>query len=182
MNYRIVNVDQLAAFIREANHDQIYSFAARFEPDELDDASEWYGILKTNMFDRNVVILGLFGSFNHIIIDMEYHEDELRTELLRYLMEYVCDIKFDESDDISVCLDTMTERYLMPEYAQQYDPSRQIAIIWGVEDVQTVREDLSDLHAMEVLNEVKRRHDADMGVSWETLRCWADELYPVDAA
>ena len=182
MTRSIVNVEQLAAFIRKASHNETYSFAADFEPDDLEYASEWYGILKTNMFDRDVVIIGLFGSFNHIIIDLEYHEDELHTELLRFLTEYVCDIKFDESNDISVCLDTDAKPFLMSEYAQQYDPSRQIAIIWSVEDVQAVRDDLSDYHAMEVLNEVKRRHDAEIGVSWETLRIWADELYPVDAA
>ena len=60
-----------------------------------------------------------------------------------------------------------------------YDPNRQIAIIWSVEDVHEIREDLSDEQAMKVLLEVKRTHDADQGVHWDTLRCWADELFPI---
>ena len=59
-----------------------------------------------------------------------------------------------------------------------FDPDRQIAIIWSVEDVQSVRMDLSDEQAMVVLREVKRTHDANIGVHWDTLRFWADELYP----
>ena len=61
-----------------------------------------------------------------------------------------------------------------------FNPNRQIAIIWSIEDVQTVREDLSDEQAMAVLHEVKRMHDANIGVNWDTLGIWADELYPRD--
>ena len=173
-----VNVEQLASFIRGANYDETYSFAARFEPDELEDAQEWYGILKVNMFDRDVVIIGLLGSFNHIIIDLEYHEDELRTGLIRYLTEYVYGIDSEKSNDISVCLDTKAEPFMKSQNAHQYDPNRHIAIIWSIEDVQAIREDLSDEQAMKVLHEVKRKHDCDEGVHWDTLRYWADELYP----
>ena len=59
-----------------------------------------------------------------------------------------------------------------------FNPNRQIAIIWSIADVQTVREDLSDEQAMKVLHEVKRMHDASIGISWDTLDCMADELYP----
>ena len=60
-----------------------------------------------------------------------------------------------------------------------YDPNRQIAIIWSVEDVQEIREDLSDEQAMKVLFIVKQTHDAEQGVHWDTLRYWADELFPI---
>lgn len=54
----------------------------------------------------------------------------------------------------------------------------QIAIIWSIEDVQQERPDLSDEQAMEVLKKVKDKHDATIGVNWDVLRNWADELYP----
>jgi hypothetical protein len=59
-----------------------------------------------------------------------------------------------------------------------YDPNRQIAIIWDIDDVKMVRPDLNDEQALEVLERVKSKHDAEMGVSWATLECWADMLYP----
>ena len=57
-------------------------------------------------------------------------------------------------------------------------PNRQIAIIWGIEDVQKNRPDLTDEQAFEVLEQVVNKHDADIGISWDTLKAWANELYP----
>lgn len=59
-----------------------------------------------------------------------------------------------------------------------FDPNTQIAIIWDVDDVQVIRPDLSDEQAMEVLRHAKRYHDANMGINWDVLKVWADELYP----
>ena len=60
----------------------------------------------------------------------------------------------------------------------EIDPDTQIAIIWSIEDVQSERSHLTDTQAMDVLENVKAKHDADLGVSWETPRIVADELYP----
>lgn len=60
-----------------------------------------------------------------------------------------------------------------------YNSESEIALIWSIDDVKAVRSDLSDEQALVVLQEVKRRHDATIGVSWDTLKIWADELYPV---
>ena len=59
-----------------------------------------------------------------------------------------------------------------------FDPSTQIAIIWCIKDVQSVREDLTDEQAMKVLESVKNHHDANIGVSWEVIEIHADMLYP----
>jgi hypothetical protein len=57
---------------------------------------------------------------------------------------------------------------------------RQIALVWSVEDVQQVRPDLTEEQAWEVLRQVERRHDADLGVHWLTLELTAeDEFGPV---
>lgn len=53
-----------------------------------------------------------------------------------------------------------------------------IAILWGIEDVQGERPDLTDEDAWETLLEVKDKHDADWGVSYATLREIAAELFP----
>lgn len=61
-----------------------------------------------------------------------------------------------------------------------FDPKKHVAIIWSVVDVQSVRPDLTDEQALEVLKNVKSKHDADIGVNWDTLRIVADNLYPKD--
>ena len=54
---------------------------------------------------------------------------------------------------------------------------RTISIVWSVEDVQEVRPGLNNEQAMEVLQQVKNHHNASIGINWDTLKYWADELY-----
>ena len=54
---------------------------------------------------------------------------------------------------------------------------REIAIIWSIEDVTEVRPDLSEDQAWEVLQLVRRKHDANSGVTWLTLEYAADTLF-----
>jgi len=61
-----------------------------------------------------------------------------------------------------------------------FNPQRQIAIIWSIEDVQSIRPDLSDDQSMEVLRTAEDKHDASLGISWDTLEIWADYLYPLE--
>jgi hypothetical protein len=53
----------------------------------------------------------------------------------------------------------------------------QIALIWSIEDVQEIRPDLSAEQAWEVLDRVEHKHDAALGVSWDTLECHAEDLF-----
>jgi hypothetical protein len=53
---------------------------------------------------------------------------------------------------------------------------RQIATIWGIEDVKQVRPDLSDDQAWEVLQAAKDGHEADIGINWSVLECHAEML------
>ena len=64
---------------------------------------------------------------------------------------------------------------------ERFNPDTQVAIIWSVEDVQSVRPDLTNDQAMDVLEMVERKHDATIGITWDTLEIWADELYPLDS-
>jgi hypothetical protein len=54
---------------------------------------------------------------------------------------------------------------------------REIAVVWAVEDVQSVRPDLGDGQAWEVLQRAKRFHDASIGINWEVLECTAQILF-----
>jgi len=53
-----------------------------------------------------------------------------------------------------------------------------IAIVWQVDDVLSVRPDLTEEQALEVLKAVESGHDAGIGISWDTLDIYAAEMYP----
>jgi hypothetical protein len=59
-----------------------------------------------------------------------------------------------------------------------WDPKTQIAIIWGIEDVQMMNNGLTDEQAFTVLKRVEKNHDANDGIVWDTLKIWAEELFP----
>ena len=54
---------------------------------------------------------------------------------------------------------------------------RQIAHIWSIEDVQSVRPDLDDDQSWEVLQSVDHHKDAEYGITWLTLALAADHLF-----
>jgi hypothetical protein len=60
-----------------------------------------------------------------------------------------------------------------------YDASQQIAILWSVNDVHSVRPDLDTEQCLAVLASVKHNHDAEQGVNWTVLGLIADQLYGV---
>ena len=55
---------------------------------------------------------------------------------------------------------------------------RSISIIWNVEDVQEVAPSLTDEQAYQVLLLCKKNHDATLGITWETLECHSEILFP----
>ena len=58
---------------------------------------------------------------------------------------------------------------------------REVAVIWAIEDVQSVREDLSDDQAWEVLLQCKRVHDCNHGFTWELIEVVSDTMFPTPA-
>ena len=54
---------------------------------------------------------------------------------------------------------------------------KEIVTTWCVDDVQTVRADLTDEQAFEVLCRVDHYFDANYGISWDTLKLNADDLF-----
>ncbi|MBP5972497.1 hypothetical protein HW132_07070 [Brasilonema sp. CT11] len=59
-----------------------------------------------------------------------------------------------------------------------YDPDKAIANPWCIDDVKIVRSDLSDEQAHEVLQAVYYNFDCEIGINWDVLTTWAEELYP----
>lgn len=55
---------------------------------------------------------------------------------------------------------------------------RQVAIIWGVEDVRAVRSDLTDDQAWEVLQQCKREHGIHFDMSLAMIEAIALLLFP----
>jgi hypothetical protein len=64
-------------------------------------------------------------------------------------------------------------------YGYGYDDSNSIAIVWEIDDVKSIRPDLDDDKCMEVLGYADKKHDASIGISWETLEWHCDYLFPV---
>src|SRR5262249_57473843 len=56
--------------------------------------------------------------------------------------------------------------------------NRQIADIWGIDDVQEARPDLDEDQAWAVLQAAAKRLDSNFGITWDTVDTLADELYP----
>lgn len=54
---------------------------------------------------------------------------------------------------------------------------KSIAIVWNIEDVQEVRPDLTAEQCWQVLTDVRRNHDACVGINWDVLDCVAFELF-----
>lgn len=54
---------------------------------------------------------------------------------------------------------------------------RYIASLWYTSDVQTVRPDLSEEEAFEVLQLMKKRHDCNIGYNWDFVEFCASELF-----
>ena len=64
-----------------------------------------------------------------------------------------------------------------PDTATSRDADQEISISWSTEDVQSVRPDLSDDQAWQVLQSVEHDHDANIGVNWNVLECHAKWLF-----
>ena len=70
----------------------------------------------------------------------------------------------------------VAHEYVEQDHVLSFEDS--ISIEWCIDDVQSVRPDLDNEQAMQVLHAVKDDHDATIGVTWDTLEYAADHLFP----
>ena len=59
-----------------------------------------------------------------------------------------------------------------------WDVNSQIAIIWSIEDVLEVNNNLTDEQAFAVLTTLDRYHDCNYGISWDTIADTITNMYP----
>ncbi len=62
--------------------------------------------------------------------------------------------------------------------SSRFDPSRQIAVIWDIDDVIANNPALTDEEAMNVLRQVENDHDCEYGITWQTIDSAVAQLYP----
>lgn len=53
----------------------------------------------------------------------------------------------------------------------------EIGIVWSIDDVLSVRPNLSKEQASDVLIHLKNHHDATVGINWDVIEATADELF-----
>lgn len=57
-----------------------------------------------------------------------------------------------------------------------------IAIVWTIDDIQMQRPDLTKAQAAQVLRQLKKYHDAGIGINWEVIDCFCDAEFPPQEA
>lgn len=58
-----------------------------------------------------------------------------------------------------------------------FNKDTDIAIVWSIDDVQTLDDTLTDSEAMQVLQYVEDNHDCNDGITWDTLESATAWLY-----
>lgn len=53
-----------------------------------------------------------------------------------------------------------------------------IFVSWAIEDILSIRPDLTDEQAIRVLEHADHKHDACIGISWDVLQIHAEHLFP----
>ncbi len=72
----------------------------------------------------------------------------------------------------------MTKPIVQKDTASLQDVVKEITITWHIEDIQSIRADLTDQQASDVLIHLKENHDATVGINWDTIETVADILFP----
>jgi hypothetical protein len=88
--------------------------------------------------------------------------------------EYLCDSNGDNTFELWAYAHDVLLTHVESQTVERYIDDR-----WYTSDVQDVRPDLSDDQAWEVLQEIKRTHDATVGINWDVINCTADNLFPL---
>jgi hypothetical protein len=86
--------------------------------------------------------------------------------------------KTNEEGTTATISEWMPKHDLTEHWQERLSKGGCIAIMWSIQDVKTMRPDLTDSECMEVLETVEQRHDASLGITWDTLDLWAEELFP----
>ncbi len=92
------------------------------------------------------------------------------------------DYDVDGYDESTLKVDEEGKRYaFVPcEKSNATAPTKEMVISWSIEDVLWVANHnkiyISESDAGEILDEIMQDHDAELGVTWETIRCKVEEF------
>lgn len=64
------------------------------------------------------------------------------------------------------------------DFDELTDHNRCLAVLWQIDDVLSIRPDLTEEQAWEVLRAVRGNHDANIGVNWDVLHFHVADLFP----
>jgi len=73
-------------------------------------------------------------------------------------------------------------RFSKIDIHKQLEQRRQVAVIWGIEDVQGMHPDLNDDQAWEVLLQCSKVHDREHGFTWLLIEYVAEDIFPCPEA
>lgn len=97
-------------------------------------------------------------------------------EITRALRELLDNCAVDQDSELyRMAAQGLTE---LEDHYELIDKRYAMAIVWQIDDVLSIRPDLTEEQAGEVLGRVEDIHDASIGVSWGTLEAVASDLYP----
>lgn len=111
-----------------------------------------------------------------------------RRNLEEFVRDECEDFEFSEiqnrmtelSDGQLMAIARLFNEDILVEIGDTLAPVTQIQIVWQIGDVQSIRPDLTDQKASEVLQYADRHHNAEIGINWDVLRIHADHLFPED--
>lgn len=101
------------------------------------------------------------ADFNNLEYDLQF--EQLSSMYDDFLNSSFNDSKFGEYDCIV--------KYLIYKYGEKQE--RTISIVWSIEDVYERAEhcqvELTEKEALEVLSNLKNKHDAEIGINWDVI-------------
>jgi hypothetical protein len=88
-----------------------------------------------------------------------------------------------DGDTLPAIAECLRNHDYIPEHSVNLDPENQIAVVWDAEDVIGQAEMLFDegdsvptmKEARDIIERIKRNHDCNYGISWETINYYLHE-------
>ena len=72
----------------------------------------------------------------------------------------------------------MTDRFSLESVEAWLEAQGYLVVLWHFDDVQEIRPDLTDAQCRKVLKRCKEKMDATIGIDWDILELYANDLFP----
>lgn len=87
-----------------------------------------------------------------------------------------------DGDTLPMIAECLSNHDYLPEHAIGMTPNHQIAIVWDADDIIDRAADthpdleVSYEEAIDIIEQMKRRHDCNLGITWDTIDYYIEEL------